>query len=249
MPAVETPAIVLRAVSYGESDRVVTLLGRATGRVSALARGARKSQKRFGAALGLGTVGQAVLRERTGAELASLERFEVTAHHPRFAADVAAMAHAAYACELAAKLCAPRQAEPAVYDWLEELLARLDAGEATAERLRVYELGLLGRLGMGLALDGCAVCGRTDVGDEETRWDPERGGTVCARCGRRGRPMRPVVRQTLARLAALALADAESLRLAPDLNAAAREAILEAILGHGIGPLKSLEFMGKMRRT
>jgi len=38
-------SIVLRVVNYGESDRIVTLLGRDTGRLSALARGARKSQR------------------------------------------------------------------------------------------------------------------------------------------------------------------------------------------------------------
>ena len=52
-----TPAIVLRAVNYGEADRIVTLFGRDTGRLSALARGARKSQRRFAGGLGLCAVG------------------------------------------------------------------------------------------------------------------------------------------------------------------------------------------------
>ena len=58
---------MLRAVSYGESDRVVTLFGRTTGRVSALARGARKSQRRFAGGLGLCSVGDVSVRERAGA--------------------------------------------------------------------------------------------------------------------------------------------------------------------------------------
>jgi DNA repair protein RecO (recombination protein O) len=80
--SLSTPAIVLRAVNYGEADRVVTIFGRETGRLSALARGARKSQRRFAGGLGLCSVGSAALRERTGAELLTLERFEVTASHP-----------------------------------------------------------------------------------------------------------------------------------------------------------------------
>ena len=47
---ITTPAIVLRTVDYGEADRVVTLFTREHGKLSALARGARKSVKRFGAA-------------------------------------------------------------------------------------------------------------------------------------------------------------------------------------------------------
>src|SRR5690242_11350391 len=117
MASVATPAILLRSVDFGESDRVVTLLGRDTGCVGAIARGARKSQRRFGGGLAMCAVGEAGLRDRAGAELMTLERFDVTETHPSFGADVERMGHAAYAAELVAKLCAPRQAEPAVYDW------------------------------------------------------------------------------------------------------------------------------------
>ena len=73
---VTTAAIVLRTVDYGEADRVVTLFTRDHGKLSALARGARKSVKRFGAALGLFGVGEAVLVDKPNVELATLERFD-----------------------------------------------------------------------------------------------------------------------------------------------------------------------------
>ena len=41
-------AVVLRTVDYGERDRVVTLLSRERGKLSAFARGGRSSQRRFG---------------------------------------------------------------------------------------------------------------------------------------------------------------------------------------------------------
>ena len=159
MVSQSTPAIVLRAVNYGEADRIVTLFGRDTGRVSALARGARKSQKRFAGGLGLCAVGEAWVRERAGADLATLERFDVAESHQAFGTDVARMAHAAYAAELVGKLCAPRQVEAGVFDWLLAFLRLLDAEGASAERLRVFEIGLLGRLGFGPVVDTCAVCG------------------------------------------------------------------------------------------
>src|SRR5204863_367477 len=163
-----------------ESDRVVTLFGRTTGRVSALARGARKSQRRFAGGLGLGSVGEISVRERSGAELLTLESFDVTASHPTFGTDVARMAHAAYAAELVTKLCAPRQVEVAVYDLLARFLDLLDAAGASAERVRVFELGLLGRLGFGPMVAACAVCGgtRSPPAPTEHRWDPDRGGAA-----------------------------------------------------------------------
>jgi DNA repair protein RecO (recombination protein O) len=243
-----TTAIVLRAVSYGEADRVVTLFGRTTGRVSALARGARKSQRRFAGGLGLGSVGDISVRERAGAELLTLESFDVTASHGSFGTDVARMAHAAYVSELVSKLCAPRQVELAVFDLLATFLDLLDAEGATAERLRVFELGLLGRLGYGPMVAHCAVCGGDRSGAEPVayRWDPDRGGVVCAACGRAGRPMRQEVRLTLARLAGTALADASAEKVPPDINRGCREALLEIVKHHITGPLHSLEFIAKL---
>ena len=244
MASLSTPAIVLRAVNYGEADRIVTLFGRETGRLSALARGARKSQRRFAGGLGLCAVGVASLRERAGADLLTLESFDATAAHVALGADVARMAHAAYAAELVTKLCAPRQVEGAVYDWLADFLVCLDAEGASAERLRVFEVGLLGRLGFAPVIDRCAICGR--AADVEYRWDPDRGGAVCPTCGKSGRPIRAGVRAALARLAATPLAEAGAEPLSPDINRGCREALLEIIQHQVSGPLHSLEFISKL---
>ena len=124
----------------------------------------------------MGAEGQAALRERPGADLLLLEEFDVQEARLGLAGDMGKTTHAAYALELCDRLCPSRHAEPAVFDWLREFLLRLEAGRASAERLRVFELGLLARLGLGPALDRCAVCGRSDLGGENTRWHPERGG-------------------------------------------------------------------------
>jgi DNA repair protein RecO (recombination protein O) len=253
MASLTTQAIVLRAVPYGEADRIVTLFGRDTGRLSALARGARKSQRRFSGGLGLCAVGTATLRERPGAELMTFERFDVIDSHTPLGMDVARMAHAAYAAELVGKLCAPRQPEVRVYDWLVAFLEHLEIGGASAERLRVFELGLLAGVGLAPVLDGCAVCagGRyagRPAADVAFRWDPDRGGIVCVACARGGRPMGPAVRAALTALAATPLGAAGEVALPADENRDCREALLEIITHHVAGPLKSVEFIAKIAR-
>jgi DNA repair protein RecO (recombination protein O) len=249
-----TPAIVLRAVNYGEADRIVTLLGRDTGRLSALARGARKSQRRFAGGLSLCAFGSAAIRERPGADLVTLERFDATESYAALGSDVARMAHAAYAAELVGKLCAPRQVEPAVFDWLALFVRLLDGAGASAERLRVFEIGLLSGLGFGPVLDTCAACGGGNfagraVAEIAFRWDPDRGGAVCTFCARGGRPLQPAVRQALMRLSRTALADAAAAALPADVNRDCREALLEIITHHVSGPLKSVEFIAKVARA
>jgi DNA repair protein RecO (recombination protein O) len=186
----------------------------------------------------------ASLRERAGADLLTLESFDATAAHAALGSDVARMAHAAYAAELVTKLCAPRQVEGAVYDWLAEFLACLDAEGASAERLRVFELGLLGGLGFAPVFDRCVVCG--EAGAKAYRWDPDRGGAVCAGCARGGRPISAEARAALVRLAGMPLTDTARERLPADVNRDCREALLEIINHHVTGPLKSVEFIAKL---
>jgi DNA repair protein RecO (recombination protein O) len=47
----KTEAIVLRSIRYGEADRILHLYTPRHGRLSAIAKGARRSRSRFGARL------------------------------------------------------------------------------------------------------------------------------------------------------------------------------------------------------
>ena len=59
---------------YGEADAVITLFTEQLGKVAAMARGARKSKRRFAAALEPMHTVQVTLDERPGAELFGLAR-------------------------------------------------------------------------------------------------------------------------------------------------------------------------------
>ncbi len=176
----------------------------------------------------------------------SLEAFEVTHARADLTTELARAAHAAYGLELCERLCAPRVADAEVYLWIEEFLRLLGTSGATVQRLRAFEIGLLVRLGLGLSIDRCVACGRSDFGDDVARWQPERGGLVCRACTSGGLLFTPAVRRALMRLSGLALADADQQRLTADENAGCRHILLEAFAGHLTSPLKSLLFINKM---
>lgn len=248
--------MLLRSVDYGEADRVITLFGRGTGCLGAMARGARKSQRRFGGGLGLCSIGDAVLRERGGSELLTLERFEVTKTYPSLGTDIERIGHAAYVAELVTKLCAPRQPEPDIFDFTIAFLDALEARGGRAQRLRIFEIGLLDRLGFAPALDACAGCGRRDLSTGDTidvRWIPDQGGVVCRACATRGRPMRPRVRLALLQGARGRFEDEGSGAAEedppPDIARGCRDALQELIAGHLSAPLRSLEFLEKTQTS
>jgi DNA repair protein RecO (recombination protein O) len=256
MSSFVTDAILLRAVTTGEADRVVTLLSRDHGKITAVAKSAQKSRARFGAALAPFVVGEATLRERRGSELCGLDRFDARKDYGRLASDPVRFAHASYGTELARELSPPRHADPVVFELLEELYAVVADAPPASDTLRAYELRLLGALGLRPELDRCLSCGADapELLDEPgALLDPGLGGLRCARCAPAARsagvrPLPAAARRRLVELQAVALAEAARVPPLPsELGARAREAMHALLHAHLPGKLRSLEFIAKLR--
>ena len=248
MSTVFTDAIVVRVVDFGESDRVATLYTRSVGKVSALARGARRSRKRFGGSLELFGAGQATLFERSG-ELWRLDGLHSSRGFPRLGLDIGRVAHGAYVCELLRELVPPHHGDEGLFRLLEEMLGLLDGGLPSASLLRVFELALLAALGFAPSFDRCVGCD-TSAGSAGERVDPRRGGMVCASCAAGERDavwaLDPAVRDALLVAQRCRLPAASELSFAPATADAARE-IVQAILHEHLGKtLRSVEFIAKL---
>src|SRR5437764_4613290 len=154
-----TDAIVLHSLDYLESSRILRLVTREAGVRSVLARGARKSKKRFGAALDLYAGGTAELHIKSGRDLDTLASFEVIRARPQLAGELARFAGASMIAELTLRF-ARDAADPGLY---EAIATTFDAlGAATPERVRDVALGgawrILAELGVAPTIDACAEC-------------------------------------------------------------------------------------------
>lgn len=247
---------MLRVTPYRESDAVVALFTREHGRISALARGARASRRRFAGTLGLLVLGRYELHRRPRAELWTLEAADQVREWTRLAADVAALAHASYGIEIVRELAPPEEPEPRLLDLLIELCDALAEVGPSATVLRAFELAVLDALGHAPMLDVCAGCGHADaLGDAGMVFDPGRGGAVCAGCAARSRgagvrPLPAGARDLLLALRDLPrLADAAApvdVEVDDADRAAARDALVGMIVGLVGRPLRSVEFIAKV---
>jgi len=225
--------------------------------VSALARSARRSQRRFAGALGLLVLGRHELRARPRGDLWHLDSSSVVREWTALATDVAAVAHASYGVELVRELLPAEQPEPAALDLLVELHDALAAVGPSASVLRAFELRLLDLLGSAPSLDRCVGCGATDSLDfAGTVFDPGRGGLACPRCAPDGRGAGIRALPPPARAFLIAARDAGGLAAAAALDAeadaahdrqVARDAVVGMILGLVGRPLRTIEFIAKMR--
>jgi DNA repair protein RecO (recombination protein O) len=247
--------VVLRTTPLRESDLLVVLYTHTRGRVAAVARGARRSQRRFAGALQLLVLGRYQLGRRPRGELWSLEAADVEREWTQLASDVVAVAHASYVVELVGALLPPEAPDPEALDLiLATWEVLVEAGPSPAA-LRAVELALLDLAGHRPALHACAACGATDLASG-TMFDPSRGGVICRRCAAssRGPSVRPIDSGTLAYLRAVAVAGGPALARAHDANpeftsadrAAGRDAIVTMVAGLVGKPLKSLEYIAKL---
>ena len=255
-------ALVLRAVPYRDADLVVTLFSRDRGKLSAIARSARRSRKRFGAGLDLLTVSDMQVKRSRG-EMWNLLGAEVVDSFIALANDMATLAHSSYALELVRELTVAEQPDEYIFDLLVEMWRTLREGGPSVAVLRTFELHLLEACGLGPVLDRCVACGRDqDLDADGARFDPGRGGMVCPSCLMTARqagivapsasppaPLMAPARMMLvvAQRAESLAAAAEELAATPgEVARAGRDAMLALILGHVGKPLRSLEFIAKV---
>lgn len=246
--------VVLKTTPLRESDLLVVLYTAPRGRISAVARGARKSQKRFAGALQLLVLGRYELGRRPRGELWALESAEVVREWTQLASDVVAVAHASYVAELVGALLPPEAPEPHALDLIVAAWDSLAEAGPSPGALRAIELALLELAGHRPALDACAACGAALEGGAV--FDPARGGAICRRCAAtsRGPGVRPIDPGTLAYLRAVAAAhDPAAARaldtdpaFAPEARAAGRDALVAMVQGLVGRPLRSLEYLAKL---
>jgi DNA repair protein RecO (recombination protein O) len=178
-----TDAIVLHAFDYLETSRIVRLATRESGVQSVIARGARRSVRRFGAALDLFATGVAELQVKEGRELHQLTGFDVTNARSALALDLDRFASASMLCELALR-CSAGEDHGDLYL---ALTAALDeVGRATGPAARVAGLAaawqVIAALGFAPSLAACSAC-RQDLPDTHAAlFSHALGGATCAAC-------------------------------------------------------------------
>lgn len=177
MQATDSEAIVLAAMDYGESDRIVTLLGRECGKVRVIARHGKTSRKRFSGALEVFARLQVRLVLKEG--LSSLRGADIITVFPGIRRDLARIAHAGYACEVIDRLLPDALANPRLYRLLQSYLEHLDSSPAISDDLRFFQVNLLNILGYRPSLNNCSHCGAPSDGDA---FFSTFGELLCAAC-------------------------------------------------------------------
>lgn len=176
--------MVLGRTPFRESDWILSLFTDQSGKISALARGARKSQKRFGGALEPMHTLRVELVPGRG-DLSTLKSAELERPRALLLSRLDGLNAAGRALSWVRRAAPNHTPEPALWHALESCLDELTTeGAAPPDAvLGAFGLRLLETLGWGLHLSGCVVCGKLCPRGRPAWVNPERGGLVCRACG------------------------------------------------------------------
>ncbi len=183
-PTVTTEAVVLRSLRFAEADRILHLYTHDSGRVGAIAKGARKTRSRFGGRLEPLSHVELVLHQGRG-ELQTVTGASLVRPHASTRDDQGRLGVGLIGAEAVLRLFPEQERNDRVFTALTRFLDLLDEADVGAARPELDPLGLAFQLkllwlaGYLPHLGSCAECG---ADGPITGFSPRAGGAVCRDC-------------------------------------------------------------------
>ena len=190
MPHEKAQAITIRLTDFSETSQVAWFYTRELGRLSALAKGAKRARNNFEGRLDLLCHNQIVFARKKRTTLHILTECKLLDRFLGLRAHVSRLYAALYAAELVREMTPPEEGQPDVFDLLLAALRALSSGEDVDTALLIFEVRLLGLAGFAPRLSLCAACGSDDLPKRTLFYSPPLGGVLCAEC--RGRDPKSV---------------------------------------------------------
>ncbi|MEW6669044.1 MAG: DNA repair protein RecO [Thermodesulfobacteriota bacterium] len=182
MKETTTSAIIMRIREIGESDLLVTFFTPEKGQVRGVAKGARRSRKRFANCLETFSLVSLEYSTRKEGGLCLLHSGKLLDAFPALRADFGILSRAGYMIELTEVLFPSGVAEREVFELLKGSLESLARGTAPDLSMLLFEARALALGGYAIRTGRCCCCGRSYTGSGTAVFRPDRGGIACLRC-------------------------------------------------------------------
>ncbi len=243
MPARETEAIILKTFPLGEADRLVSFLGRTSGRMRGVASGARRIKNRYGSTLEALSHVQIWYVERETRDLVRIQQCESLESFHKAQSDYQLSTGLAVVSEVSEQVLPEHEASESMFRLILLTVREIERTGDWRLPLSYFAFWTV-RLGGWLPrFDRCASCGAPfglQVAYQAT-WD---AGLFCEKCRRSGmKPLRLEARQLAERFANERVDRITNVATLAGVLAELREAALNWIEHHTERHLKTREFL------
>lgn len=149
----ETPAIVLKAVDFKESSKIITLFTRAFGKAGVLVRGFKKPKSKYAGIMAFGSVIEATFYYKESRAVQTMKDAETRISTVRIQGDFTRLALSMAFLELIGQVIQEGEPNPELYDFCEKFLKWLAETEAGPRTLFPYlQVRVAEILGVGIQL-------------------------------------------------------------------------------------------------
>jgi len=202
--------VVIRVMDHGESDKIVTFYCPVLGKLAGIAKGAKRSKKRFLNRLEPFSLLQLDYAPSRRSSLVLIRQVELLNPFPTLRSSYDRYAAATLLCELVLYWTREDDGDQNLFDLLVWALTSLEKGAPWADTVILFQVKLFTILGYQPHLAGCQGCGKLEPSQAPYRFSLSQGGLTCSRCNR----------ATGFTTLPLALSTANLLRLVQDLSSA-----------------------------
>jgi len=160
MPARETEAIILKTFPLGEADRLVSFLGRSSGRMRGVAAGARRLKNRFGSTLELLSHVQLWYVERETRDLVRIQQAELLESFHKAQSDYGLSTGLALVSEIAEQVLPEHEVSEPMFRLILLTVREIERRNGVALPLSYYAFWTVRLAGWLPRFDACATCGK-----------------------------------------------------------------------------------------
>ena len=177
---IKVNALMIRAVDYGENDKILTLLSAERGKISAGIKGVKKAGAKLKFAAQPFCLAEYVLTGR-GGRYTVIQAAESESFYD-LRCDINKFYAACALCEAASALTYEDDAAPQMFLYCVEGLRDMCAGDECFALIK-FLANALALSGYGFSAGNCAECGKDLSGEEKLRFDMDGGAFTCWDCG------------------------------------------------------------------
>ena len=175
-------AVVLRVNDHGESDKIVTFYTREAGKIAGIAKGAKKSKKRFSNKLELFSLLEVFYDDRNRTGLVRISEAELITPFLSLRENYDRYVGAILACELIYFWSRDSDADRNIFNLLIWTLQSIDNGLSSQLVHIFFQIKLYTLLGYKLHLGSCIKCKASDPKEAPYAFHPGRHGLLCRQC-------------------------------------------------------------------
>jgi DNA repair protein RecO (recombination protein O) len=247
----KTTGFVLRTLSYGESDLIVTFLSNEFGKLKGIAKGAKRSKKRFANVFEPFSLTNIIFTRKSHDMLAFIEACDIIDHYAAIRLDLEKTLIASYFIDLADHFSPEGKKNEKVFELLQTFLALLGSQKASDALVRFFEMRLLKLAGFEPTLDHCITCRTPVTNGSAYYFHAQEGGIKCAKCAKPERYDQSVSAGTVRTLLLGKDMDIDKIKLIALSDSLAMESrnILVGFISHVLSlEVKSLRVMEQVRK-